>query len=355
MTAFARKTLLGRPGKPNHRLTVGLLNNVAGRAMRASERHFVSLLRAATASAGLEIRFYTCAKLGHAEWPVASTGEPYNAIGELLAAGPNARPVDAMIVTGMCPQAADLRDEPIWSELADVVDWAEEGAVPVLWSCLAAHAAVLRIAGIQRRSFHRKLSGVFRCRRVPSDTPLADSLPQSWLVPHSRYNGVPEAALVANGYEILSRSEETGPDVFVRRGTALSMFCQGHPEYEADTLLLEYRRDVGRFFSGAGAEYPDVPCHYLGPALEDSLTGLGARAARAGPDPSLLAAILAILDQAAGARGAVWRGPGVDLCASWLAAAVPADGLPFGLGRAASIALPRRALVPAQAGLPDGC
>ncbi len=353
MTAFAQKALLGCVRGPSHPLTVGLLNNASGRALKASERHFVSLLRAATVRSGLRIRFYTCAKLDRDEWPVASTGETYSPIDELLSAGRDARPVDAMVVTGMAPQAADLREEPIWSELAGLVDWAEERAMPVLWSCLAAHAAVLQTAGIQRQRFDRKLSGVYTCHRAPGGDVLARRLPQSWLTPHSRYNGVPEEALVASGYEILSHSEETGPDIFVRRSTALSIFCQGHPEYDADTLLLEYRRDICRFFAGASHEYPNIPCHYLDPALEDSLAGLRARAARVGPDPSLLSAILAIVDRAAGARGAAWRGPGVHLCAAWLGAAVPVDGLPFGLG-AASIAASRRPPLQAQAELVDG-
>lgn len=354
MTAFAHKALLGCVREPSHPLTVGLLNNASGRALKASERHFVSLLRAATVRSGLHIRFYTCTNLDRAEWPVASTGEAYSPIDELLSAGPDARPVDAMVVTGMVPQAADLREEPIWSELAAVADWAEERAMPVLWSCLAAHAAVLQITGIRRQRFDRKLSGVYRCHRAPGGTVLAGGLPQSWLMPHSRYNGVPEAALVASGYEILSHSEETGPDIFVRRSTAVSMFCQGHPEYDADTLLLEYRRDICRFFAGTSDEYPNIPCHYLDPALEDSLIGLRARAARVGPDPSLLSDILAILDRAAGARGAVWRGSAVHLCAAWLTAAVPVDGLPFGLGPAASVAASGRPPLPAQAALVDG-
>jgi homoserine O-succinyltransferase len=41
------------------------------------------------------------------------------------------------------------------------------------------------------------------------------------------------------------------------------VFLQGHPEYFADTLLREYRRDVRRFLSGAAEVYPTVPQDYL--------------------------------------------------------------------------------------------
>src|SRR2546429_6417390 len=36
-------------------------------------------------------------------------------------------------------------------------------------------------------------------------------------------------------------------DMFVKELNSLFVFFQGHPEYEATTLLLEYRRDIKRF------------------------------------------------------------------------------------------------------------
>ena len=68
-----------------------------------------------------------------------------------------------------------------------------------------------------------------------------------WSVPHSRYNELPEEALISRGYRVLSRSSQTGADLFVGNRDSLDVFFQGHPEYEPDTLLREYRRDVGRF------------------------------------------------------------------------------------------------------------
>ena len=37
------------------------------------------------------------------------------------------------------------------------------------------------------------------------------------------------------------------------------LFFQGHPEYDADTLLLEYRRDIGRYLRGERETYPPAP------------------------------------------------------------------------------------------------
>ena len=81
-------------------------------------------------------------------------------------------------------------------------------------------------------------------------------------MPHSRWNELPPAALRAAGYTLLSWSEETGADAFVREERSLLLFYQGHPEYHAATLLKEYRRDVGRYLNGQQAHYPTLPRGY---------------------------------------------------------------------------------------------
>ena len=54
--------------------------------------------------------------------------------------------------------------------------------------------------------------------------------------------------------------------------TSLLVFLQGHPEYDADSLAREYRRDVGRYLDGTRADYPAMP--------ENCFTAGGHRAVR---------------------------------------------------------------------------
>ena len=106
--------------------------------------------------------------------------------------------IDALIVTGAEPRTADLRDEPYWQALAHLIDWAEIGTVSTLFSCLAAHAAVLHLDGIVRRPLPRKLSRRLRQPRA-GDDPLLAGLPARAAMPHSRRNGLSESDLVAQG------------------------------------------------------------------------------------------------------------------------------------------------------------
>jgi homoserine O-succinyltransferase/O-acetyltransferase len=54
--------------------------------------------------------------------------------------------------------------------------------------------------------------------------------------------------LTSCGYTVLTESAEAGVDLFVKKKKkSLFVHFQGHPEYGAQTLLKEYRRDIKRF------------------------------------------------------------------------------------------------------------
>jgi len=170
--------------------------------------------------------------------------------------------LDGLIVTGAEPRAARLADEPCWETLTAVVDWAKAHTASTIWSCLAAHAAVLHSDGIERRALPEKRCGVFECR-LAAVHPMTQAFPEPLWMPHSRYNDLPEPALLARGYNILTRSATAGVDTFAKQDGSFFLFFQGHPEYDADTLLREYRRDVARFLDGERADYPATPIDYL--------------------------------------------------------------------------------------------
>jgi homoserine O-succinyltransferase len=68
--------------------------------------------------------------------------------------------------------------------------------------------------------------------------------------------------LIRSGYEVLIQAGGDA-DCFVKKEQSLFLFFQSHPEYQLDTLLLEYRRDVARFLRGESTAYPNVPQGYF--------------------------------------------------------------------------------------------
>jgi homoserine O-succinyltransferase len=187
------------------------------------------------------------------------------------------RHLDGLIVTGREPLTPNLMDEPYWKSFTRVVEWAQSNTHSTVWSCLAAHAAILHLDGISRVKRNDKLCGIFDCARA-TDHRLTAGTPARFRLPHSRWNGVPEDQLTGCGYRVLTRAAETGIDTFIKQQKTLFVFFQGHPEYESDTLLREYRRDVGRYFKGETDRYPSMPRSYFNSNMVEALTVLQERA-----------------------------------------------------------------------------
>ena len=253
-------------------ISIGLINNMPDAALAATERQFTNLIRQAVPNAVVLLKLFAMPALPRGAAARAFLTERYRDIAALWET-----PLDGLIVTGTEPRAAKLTDEPYWASLSEVVEWARDHTSSTIWSCLAAHAAVLHADGIERLARGEKLCGIFDCR-LAADHPMTEHFPEPLWVPHSRYNDLPEAALTACGYKILTRSPSAGVDTFAKQDGSFFLFFQGHPEYEADTLLREYRRDAGRFLAGERKHYPALPAGYFGTEAAAAAQDFRARA-----------------------------------------------------------------------------
>jgi homoserine O-succinyltransferase/O-acetyltransferase len=238
-------------------VTVGLINNMPDAALEATERQFVDLLRAVAANAVVRLVLFAIPAVPRSAIARQELDERYRSVSALW----DTR-LDGLIVTGTEPRTKNLKDEPYWGTLSEVVAWARENTASTIWSCLAAHAAVLHADGIERRPLKQKIFGVFDCEPAASH-PMTSDAAYGLRVPHSRYNDLPERALTDCGYRILTRSADAGVDMFARQDKSFHLFMQGHPEYEATTLLREYRRDIGRFLRRERDTYPALPEGYF--------------------------------------------------------------------------------------------
>jgi homoserine O-succinyltransferase/O-acetyltransferase len=253
-------------------IDIGLINNMPDAALDATERQFRALLISAAADdIAVHLTLYTLPEVPRTDFGRRQVSR-YSTIDELWD-----RRHDGLIMTGTEPRAADLKDEPFWGSMTRVLEWAELHTYSTILSCLAAHAGILKFDGIVRRPLGDKRFGVFDCVRV-SDHPLTATAPSCLQMPQSRWNEIPEEALLACGYRVLTRSEDAGVDAFVKQRKSLFVFFQGHPEYEAITLLLEYRRDIGRYLRGERDSYPPMPYGYFDQETVDALTALRERA-----------------------------------------------------------------------------
>jgi homoserine O-succinyltransferase/O-acetyltransferase len=248
-------------------IQIALINNMPDSALQDTEIQFYELLDAAARDIPISLKLFSLPELPRSDAGQRHLNNFYFDINELL----NSR-FDGVIMTGTEPRQPNLRDEPYWSVLAKVLDWAETNTASTVLSCLAAHAGVLHSDGIPRHRLGDKQFGVFEYKKV-RDHELTAGGKNSMRIPHSRWNEVRADALDSCGYEVLVQSAQAGVDLFVKKKRdSLFVHFQGHPEYGTRTLLKEYRRDIKRFLRGERETYPNMPHGYFDAAATKLLS-----------------------------------------------------------------------------------
>jgi homoserine O-succinyltransferase len=246
---------------------IAFLNNMPDAALEDTEIQFFELLEAASGEVPVRIKLHSLSGVPRGERGEQHLNNFYFSTDDLL----NSR-FDAVIMTGTEPRQSNLRNEPYWSALASVLDWAESNTVSAILSCLAAHAGVLHSDGINRHPLSDKQFGVFDFTGAANHQ-LTAGYGERVRFPHSRWNEVRGEELTACGYLVLTQSSEGGVDSFVKnKKRSLFVHFQGHPEYGAQTLLKEYRRDIKRFLRAERETYPSMPKGYFDVAAAKLLT-----------------------------------------------------------------------------------
>jgi len=271
-TGLRGSSLADLAGSHSSCINIGLINNMPDAALQATERQFVTLLDSSSGGVLVRLSLFALPEIARTDAGRLHVSRSYSGIESLWN-----NQLDGLIVTGKEPRTSKLIDEPYWGSLTRVLEWAKDNTHSTIWSCLAAHAAILRLDGIERRKSNEKRCGVLPCVRL-SDHELMAGVRSSLQMPHSRWNDVPEDDLTACGYRVLTRTQDAGVDTFIKRQKSLFVFFQGHPEYESDTLLLEYRRDVGRYLRQETDIYPSMPQTYFDKDTACALENLRERA-----------------------------------------------------------------------------
>lgn len=254
-------------------IRIGLVNNMPDPALELTEQHFSALLARAMPDHAVELCFFSLSGVPRGEHGQRLLHEHgYRDVEEL-----NAGELDGVIVTGTEPKSANLRAEPYWKSFSSFCAWIDDTGLSAVFSCLAAHAAVLHYDGIERHRLEDKCCGLFS-HSIRISHFLTEGMPSPALIAHSRWHEVSAGSLAARGYRILSAAPDAGVDLFIRQRRGLQLFFQGHPEYDQDALLREYRRDVKRFLRREGEVYPRLPFGYFEPTDIEKLCTFRARA-----------------------------------------------------------------------------
>lgn len=163
---------------------------------------------------------------------------------------------DGLIITGAPIERLDFEDVDYWPEMTRILDWTRTNVQSTLHVCWGAQAALYHHYGVGKYEVQQKISGIFT-HRLTGVSPIVTGFDDEFLAPHSRHTDVRAAEIEGTGeVDVLAVSDEAG--VFLAAtADGRQIFVTGHPEYEADTLASEYRRD-----SEQGLPV-QVPAHYF--------------------------------------------------------------------------------------------
>ncbi|MEE8340365.1 MAG: homoserine O-succinyltransferase [Xanthomonadales bacterium] len=239
-------------------LHIGFLNMMPDAALVATERQFIRLVGGCNRIAQFFVYPFSLPGLVRGKEALAYINEYYSEFSELKEKG-----LDALIITGANVANPSLEDEPFWDPLVEVVSWAYENVASVLCSCLATHAMLKYFHGIERQAMQAKRWGVYSHRVCAPGHPLLREINTRFDVPHSRHNDISRVVLERAGLTVLAESEDGGVHMAVSQDQFRMIYFQGHPEYDTNSLLKEYKREILRYINGELDEPPPVPENYL--------------------------------------------------------------------------------------------
>lgn len=270
--------------RPMH---IGILNMMQDSALEATERQFIRLIGNSNRVVQIQIHLFNIEGIERGPEARKHIERYYTPFEDVKEHG-----LDGLILTGTNVSNPDMTAEAFWAPFCDVLDWAQNNVTSVLCSCLATHAVVRRLYNIQRSRMGQKLWGVYPHHVIMPDHPLMQSVNTRFYVPHSRYNDITKEQLENAGALIISKSKESGIHIATSADGFRFIFFQGHPEYDTQSLLKEYKREVKRFMKGNREDFPPFPENYFSPQsraiLEEYRLGLKDQDQRPFPEGLLI-------------------------------------------------------------------
>lgn len=251
---------------------IGLLNMMPDKALIETERQFMRLIGESNPVAQIFVHPFTLDELnrdGAAKQHVETYYESFNKIKE--------HNLDALIISGANLGQPHIDKAKIWEPMKDVMSWAWNNVVSTMTSCLATHAFMQYEHNQIRSPMEEKLWGVYRHRVSNKLHPLVRDINTIFDVPHSRYNAVSEDQFKRSEMQVLVKCETAGVHIATSADGIRTICMQGHPEYSTDNLLLEYRREVGRYIAMNRDDYPPLPNNYICAELEQTLAAYQSR------------------------------------------------------------------------------
>lgn len=238
-------------------LHIGLLNMMPDAALKITERQFMRLVGNCNQIAQFYVHVFSLPGLRRSPETAAYIDQYYTTFEQVKQDG-----LDALIITGANVANPSLDQEDFWQPLTEVIEWARQNVTSTLCSCLSTHALMKYFYQIERTKRATKKWGVFEHRVIQPAHPLLREINTRFDVPHSRWNSITVEHFEQAGLTVLIQSFDGEVHMAVSPDQLRIVYFQGHPEYDTNSLLKEYKRDLMRYFEGHN-DQPPYPENYF--------------------------------------------------------------------------------------------
>jgi homoserine O-succinyltransferase/O-acetyltransferase len=156
------------------------------------------------------------------------------------------RKFDGMILTGAPVETLEFDEVTYWPELREIMEWSKTNVYSTLHICWGAQAGLFYHYGVPKYPLLEKMFGVFPHIVNGRNIPLFRGFDDIFYLPQSRHTEVRRADIenIAE-LDIVCESKEAGVGIVMTRN-GRQIFVTGHAEYDTDTLLYEYKRDLDK-------------------------------------------------------------------------------------------------------------
>src|SRR6188474_2093366 len=118
---------------------------------------------------------------------------------------------DGLIITGAPVEQMPFEEVEYWSELTQILEWADTNVESNFYICWGAQAALYHRYGIPKYDLPHKMFGVYEHRVLNPTESLMRGFDDIFLAPHSRHTEIRRADLEkVEELQILAESDEAG-------------------------------------------------------------------------------------------------------------------------------------------------
>ena len=156
--------------------------------------------------------------------------------------------MDGLIISGAPVEHLPFEQVKYWKELLEIMDYARKNIASTLGICWGG-LALAKYLGIPKIDYEEKLFGIFETKNIDKNHIITSEMDDIYWCPNSRHAGISdeelESAQKSGIVNLLAHSKEAGYVIFESADKRFLMHL-GHFEYDAERLVMEYKRDVDR-------------------------------------------------------------------------------------------------------------